>query len=236
MKFNRIATDSRFTASMLVGLGIMAVPLSAAALSIDINTYVTGSTVSGNATVATLTLTQNGSNVDFSFVNSVNNLSGGIGDDAFISQLLFSYGGVTALSGASFSNFGGTQSIVAGDFDINPPGKNAGYDFYLELDFPTKASQRFLDGEVTTWTISNVQINDFMGSVSGSGAASLAMVHVQQVGAGSGGGSSVKYIGSTETRNPPAELPQNSVPEPATLALMGIGLFGLGVQRKRKSS
>ena len=43
----------------------------ASALVIDINTYVTGNPVTTNATVATLTLTQNGSSVDFTFTNSV---------------------------------------------------------------------------------------------------------------------------------------------------------------------
>jgi hypothetical protein len=195
---------------------------------------VTGSPVSGTATVATLTLTQNGSNVDFNFANSVNNLPSGIGDDAFISQLLFSYDGTPALSSASFSNFGGTQPIIAGDFGINPPGKNAGYDFYLDLDYPTSAANRFVNGESTTWTISNVLINDFLGSVTGSGASALAMVHIQQVGAGIGGRDSLKYVGSVGTPPPPPD-PQNEVPEPLSLALIGIGLLGLGAIRKRKN-
>ena len=233
MKLNRNITKYNFLTNALIGLGIMVAPLSASALSININTYVTGSPVSGTATVATLTLTQNGSNVDFNFANSVNNLSGGIGDDAFISQLLFSYDGTPALSSASFSNFGGTQPIVAGDFGINPPGKNAGYDFYLDLDYPNSAANRFMNGEFTTWTISNVLVSDFLGSVTGSGPSALAMVHIQQVGAGVGGRDSVKYVGSVGTEPPPPD-PQNPVPEPLSLALVGIGLLGLGVVRKRK--
>ena len=233
MKLNRNITKYNFLTNALIGLGIMVAPLSASALSININTYVTGSPVSGTATVATLTLTQNGSNVDFNFANSVNNLSGGIGDDAFISQLLFSYDGTPALSSASFSNFGGTQPIVAGDFGINPPGKNAGYDFYLDLDYPNSAANRFINGEFRTWTVSNVLVSDFLGSVTGSGPSALAMVHIQQVGAGTGGSSSLKYVGSVGTEPPPPD-PQNPVPEPLSLALVGIGLLGLGVVRKRK--
>ncbi|MDN5935483.1 MAG: PEP-CTERM sorting domain-containing protein [Nitrosospira sp.] len=231
MKLGRVIARTKIIASALIGLGIITVPLSASALTIDINTYVAGSPASGNATVATLTLTQNGANVDFNLSNSVNNLPGNIGDDAYISQLLFSYDTDPLLTSASFLNFGGTQSIY--QVHIDPSGTNADYDFYLELEYPKSAADRFINGEFTTWTISNVAINDFLGSVSGSGAGALAMVHIQQVGAGSDGKDSLKYVGSVGTPPPPPD-PQNPVPEPASLALMGIGLLSLGVMRKRK--
>ena len=188
MESNRIYGGYRSVAGALVGLGLMAATLPASALLIDINTYVTGSLVSGSASVGQLTLTQNGSHVDFSFSNSFNNLQGGIGDDAFISELLFSYNGPVSLTSASFSNFGGTQLVTANDFDINPSGNDAGYDFYIGLDFPTSSSARFTNGEVTSWTIRNVLLDDFLNPVTGSGTASVAMLHIQQVGAGLGGG------------------------------------------------
>src|SRR5687768_4548617 len=149
MKFKRITTKNKFVTSALIGLGMTA-PMPASALMIDINTYVTGDPASGTeASVATLLLTQNGTNVDFRFNNTVNNLPGNIGDDAFISQLLFSYEGTAVLTNASFSNFGGSQAIIANDFDVDPNGKNAGYNFYLDLEYPTKNGQRFVDGEYT---------------------------------------------------------------------------------------
>ena len=154
----------------------MAVSLPATALVIDIDTSVTGTS---SATVGALTLIQHGSNVDFRFDNLVNNRPGGKGEDAFISELLFSYKGAPSLATASFSNFSGSQSITAAAFSINPPGKDAGYDFYVSLSYPTSSSDRFTSGEFSTWTISNVSVADFLVPVSGSGPASLAMVHVQ---------------------------------------------------------
>ncbi|MDE2366469.1 MAG: PEP-CTERM sorting domain-containing protein [Betaproteobacteria bacterium] len=225
---------NRFLAGALAGLGIMTASLPVSALVINIDTYLTGSTVTANAPVATLTLTQNGSNVDFDFRNFANNLPGGAGDDAFISELLFSYGGTSTLTSASFSNFGGTQAITAASFSINPPGKDAGYDFFLDLHYPTSSANRFTDGEFSTWTISNVSVGDFVGPVPGSGPASLALVHIQQVGAGPGGADSVKYVGSAGSN--PAGLPENLIPEPGSLALISLGLLGLGTARRRKTS
>src|SRR5690242_6880313 len=92
MRRERISDGNKVIAGMLAGLGMWTTSLPASAFVIDINTYVTGSVVTADATVATLTLTQNGSGVDFSLYNLVNNLPAGAGDDAFISELLFSYG------------------------------------------------------------------------------------------------------------------------------------------------
>ena len=97
----------------------------------------------------------------------VNMLPGGLGDDAFISELFFSFEG-SDLSIASFMNFGGSQIVSMSDFTIDPPGKQVGYDFFLSLDFPTSASDdRFFDGETAEWKILGVSADDFLLAVAG---------------------------------------------------------------------
>jgi len=228
---------SRLITGALTGVVLMTAPLTASALVIDINTYLTGSSGGSNVTVATLTLTQNGNSVDFRFENSIGNL-GAIANNAYIAGLLFSYDGSPLLTSSSFVNFGGTQLVAAADFGINPPGKDAGYDFYLDLDYPTSnnnSALRFTDGEYSTWTVSAtdgvsaVLVSDFTTLVTANGndkPASLAMVHIQ----GTEGGS-LKYVGSEAV--PPQEDP-GTVPEPATLALLGLGMASLAWMRKRK--
>ena len=225
---------NRLITGALTGAVLMTVPLAASALVIDINTYLTGGSGGSNVTVATLTLTQNGNSVDFRFENSIGNL-GTIANNAFISGLLFSYDGSPLLKSSSFGNFGGTQLVVAADFG-NPSGKPAGYDFYLDLDYPTSNKNpalRFTDSEYSTWTvsaadgISTVLVSDFTTPVTANGKpASLAMVHIQGTQ-----GDFLKYVGNEAV--PPQEDPA-TVPEPATLGLLGLGMASLAWMRKRK--
>ena len=223
----------------LAGAVLMTAPLTTSALVIDINTYVTGNPVSSNVTVATLTLTQNGNSVDFKLENSVSNL-GAIANNAFISRLWFSYDGLPPLNSNSFWNFGGTQLVpAAAEFGTDPKGA-AGYDFYLGLDFPTSNKNpalRFTDAEYSTWTVraadgaSSVLVSDFAALVTANGngkPASLAMVHIQGVGGGF-----LKYVGN-EAVPPQENQDPVTVPEPATLALLGLGIASIALTRTRK--
>lgn len=195
----------------------------AAPTVIAIDTYLNGNGTTQNATVATLSLEQVGSDVSFTLSNSVGNVSGNH-TSAYISELYFSYTGSTVLTSSSFTSFGGTQVVAAADFGINPGGADSGYDFYLDLDYPTSNANggalRFTDGEFSTWVVKNVLLNDFLTLVTGSGAPSLAMVHIQSFN----NGDSAKFIGDASEGG----TTTNEIPEPASLGLLALGLLAAG--------
>ncbi|MBI2778245.1 MAG: hypothetical protein HYX62_00420 [Gammaproteobacteria bacterium] len=206
---------------MWLGLGLMFAASGAYAQSYVMNFGTPLNSGAPAATVATLTLTQDGGDVDFS-LTKVSGVSG-LGGSSFISELSLTYSG-SALLGS----FGNTGSQAIGEFKVDPSGKNAGYDFAIQVKFPTsngKNSDRFVDGDVASWTLTNANVSSFLSSIPGSGANAFGMVHVQ----GALGGSSFKYVVTQDGLISP-------VPEAQTWVSMlaGLGVIGLVFARRNK--
>lgn len=181
------------------------------------------SSVAPVTTIGTLTLIQNGLDVDFTLYK---NTVSGFGSDSFFSQLDFSYVGTKSDWATAFSSTGSTQTIT--ELTVDPNGKNAGYDFFLSISFPSKNSDRFLDGDTASWTIQGASVADFTNLVSGNSADSAALVHVQ--GITGGNSDSYKYLAGDGVLAP--------VPEADTWAMMlaGLGLVGFMTARRTKSA
>jgi hypothetical protein len=121
-------------------------------------------------------------------------------------------------------------------FSINSGANAAGW----TLEFTVNPTKNYLYTDVTSiklnnslWTLdltptgfsySNLTAGNYVLNVSGYVGLNLAGNSVQSTG----------YNGSITTTA--RGTPGNDVPEPATLALLGIGMLGMGFAKRRKAS
>jgi hypothetical protein len=175
----------------------------------------------GNVSCATLLVVQDGADVDFTLTSNlasgefITGLYGNI-DPFQLANSIFTNVDASAISGWSLT--GGLDCCKA-DGDGN---------FDYAWGFPTSGD--VLEGtDVFSWTFQNISLADVMQGLSQGGPEGKTgfnfALRVQGLGAGNGGSGWFYSTPGTTT-----------VPEPGTLALLGIGLLGMGLMRRRQTS
>lgn len=198
---------------LALGISFSALSMQAEAATFYLDNYLTGKD-GGKASAATYNVSQNGSDVSFSLLNTIGNLSSITNADSFISAFDFV---------SSEDNLDASEIDVSGNsattVKISKVGtfNNASYKYQVELGFDkSNSANRFVNGESVTWTIKNALESSFTTG------NPLAMVHIQ----GLNGDASTKY-GTSSAPTP--------TPLPAAAWLFGSALVGLTGLSRRKN-
>ncbi len=197
-------------ASATLAIAIFGASIASAA-TVSYSTLATGDDL-GGGTQATLTYTQNGSDVDFSLTNLLDSLT-----TAFITQVGFTYSGIVP---TGFQNLPGSEALVTG-FGKKLSGGGLSTDFIVELQNSNNVpAERLTVGETALFRILNVQASNFDFSPFKTG------IH----GQGLAGDGSTKYtIGDND-----GGTGLSPVPVPAGLPMLLSAVLGMAYLRKRK--
>lgn len=182
--------------------------------------------VCANGTCATLSVLQNGSNVDFL-------LDANLASGEFITGLYGNRDPFAFTSFAEFESRGGTgadavASNVSGLDTLKADGD--GYFDWL-WNFSSSNGGPRLDGTDTfSWSFFNTSIDNVVDAVSQNGPVGkngfTFALRVQGLGAGNEGSGWFDAV----------RAPNGQVPEPATAALFALALLGMGFVLRRKAA
>ncbi|MBS1707123.1 MAG: PEP-CTERM sorting domain-containing protein [Armatimonadetes bacterium] len=189
-------------------------PLAAHALTFNFTVVVTGGTPDGPAPWGTLTISDSGVNtVDFTLTNT-----SPVTSSQFFSELDLNITPYPS-SFTSFSVISDPDLLLVG-MSMAQDGINgiAGEKFDFEVDFRKSGSgQRFTSGKSVSWQLvaTGLDASDFDSYSTGGNLPMKAMLHIQSLRDGTS-----------------SKVTPDGVPEPATMAILGLGLFGLARRRR----
>ncbi len=176
-------------------------------------------TNNGNTDVSSqlsVDVTANGSNVDFKFTNAVG-VASSIADIYFDDGTLLAIATITdSGAGVAFTD-PATPGNLPGGNNASPPFVTTA-DFSADSDAPVATNGVNAASEWVTITFSLQGGQTFADTLAALADGSLRIgLHVQAIGTTGGSDS---YV--------------NAVPEPATMFMMGLGLFGIGMWARRR--